>query len=211
MLWPQVSIPQARLLALDTLRKLGVGATFTSKELYNAVHTHFPDAKVDKKLVPPMPGETRPAGLKEKVRLSVQPTEQGVLPPRPDHPIRSVSYLKHIVLDDLQRRRIVKKVHSFREPTAKELAERDPRVRNLRVFPRNPETGRTTGEPPLLLKRVNVWKWQLLPAGEALLKKRPGTDVLDRQHPVLGRAAREALKAQLREERMVGPRLVVWQ
>ncbi|EJD47379.1 hypothetical protein AURDEDRAFT_163596 [Auricularia subglabra TFB-10046 SS5] len=63
---PQVSIPQARLLALDMLRKLGVGATFKSKEL-----------------------------------LSVQPTERGVLPPRPDHPIRSVSYLKNIVLDDL--------------------------------------------------------------------------------------------------------------
>ncbi|KZW03271.1 hypothetical protein EXIGLDRAFT_828634 [Exidia glandulosa HHB12029] len=210
MIWTQLSIAPARLVALDTIRKMGVQATFSSQELYDAVHKHFADVQLSKNLRPPLPGEPRPPKLKEKIRLRVQPVE-GKLPPHPEHPIRSQRYFKRIVLDDLENRGILKKVHTFRDPTEQEIAERDQRVRTLRVFPRHPVTGKRTSESPLLLKKVDVWQWHITPAGAELLEKGEGVDVRDARKRVLGRKAAAALAAQLREDRLCGPRLVVWE
>lgn len=127
------------------------------------------------------------------------------------HVSRCGRYLKQIVLDDFERRGLLKKIHSFRDPTAEELAENSERVRFLRVFPRHPRSGRTTGEAPLMLKKVDEWQWHVTPAGAELLLRGEGADVRDARKRVLSKKAAAALAAQKREERLCGPRLVVWQ
>jgi len=228
MLWAQHALPQARIITLDTMRKLGAQATFTSHELYQAAHAHFPQAQLSKNLRPPLNEEPRPKNLKEKVQLRVQPV-QDKLPPHPDHPIRSVRYvlvacnasygrfeltlvssfryLKQIILDDFERRGLIKKVHVFREPTEEELAQRDERVRTIRVFPRDSK-GRTTGEPPVAYKRVDLWNWHVLPDGEKELARGFGLDLSKLNE--LSKKDADAKRAQEREEKHCGPRIVVW-
>ncbi|KAH7100286.1 hypothetical protein BKA62DRAFT_706584 [Auriculariales sp. MPI-PUGE-AT-0066] len=206
MLWTQLALPQARIVTLDVMRKLGSDATFTSLELFEAAHKHFPKMQISKNLRPPLKGEARPRNLKEKVLLRVQPVE-GVLPPYPNHPLRSVKYFKHVIMNDFERRGLIKKVHMFRDATPEEISQRNERVRNVRIFPRD-ASGKVTGEPPIVYKRVDEWKWHVSTKGAKELARGSGIDLSNLKQ--LSKA--DAAKQQLREieANLGGPRLVVW-
>ncbi|KAJ3475718.1 hypothetical protein NLI96_g11652 [Meripilus lineatus] len=72
----------------------------------------------------------------------------GITPPHPNNAIRSMSYLKHVVLPDLARRKELEKVHSIRTLTPEELEQR---LQTLTKSARKAADLSTT---------TDVWLWQ---------------------------------------------------
>ncbi|TCD68173.1 hypothetical protein EIP91_011451 [Steccherinum ochraceum] len=70
-------------------------------------------------------------------------------PPHPDNGIRSVTYLKRVVLRDLERRKEIEKVHSVRTITQEEI---DLRLKSMTKAARRSANLSTT---------VNTWAWQV--------------------------------------------------
>ncbi|KAJ3547232.1 hypothetical protein NM688_g5423 [Phlebia brevispora] len=70
------------------------------------------------------------------------------LPPHAEHPIRSMSYLKRVVLPVLAKENFVKKVHSVRQMTTEEIAA-------LKTTPS--KSARKTAEQGV----VHEWSWAL--------------------------------------------------
>ncbi|KAI0253007.1 hypothetical protein BJV78DRAFT_1198483 [Lactifluus subvellereus] len=74
-------------------------------------------------------------------------------PPYPDHPIRSINYLKHTVLEDLVRTRDVKKVHIKRVLSPAEIEQRKATMSRAQLKKTSVEA---------LSQPVSSWMWQLV-------------------------------------------------
>ncbi|KIJ51283.1 hypothetical protein M422DRAFT_26696 [Sphaerobolus stellatus SS14] len=107
-------IPSARgrEIVLDILKS--APKPLLIRDIFQQVHAKFPDAKTDVKL--------QEGHVVNAFRNSGRnPFESKFPPPFPDHPIRSVKYLRSIILPDLQKKHLATKVHAPREPTPQEL------------------------------------------------------------------------------------------
>ncbi|KAJ7283691.1 hypothetical protein C8J57DRAFT_1293288 [Mycena rebaudengoi] len=76
----------------------------TTKEIYEQAHALFPDEKTP---APPLKQMPRP-GAHGRGLFRLDPPG----PPHRDHPIRSIAYLKNVVLEELQEKAVVEKVIS---------------------------------------------------------------------------------------------------
>jgi len=83
-------------------------------------------------------------------------------PPFPKHPIRSMGYLKSIILHDLENRKLVEKIHFTREPTPEELelSKLKKKKKNSANRPEHLQDVATV----LINSRglVDMWGWRLL-------------------------------------------------
>jgi len=81
-------------------------------------------------------------------------------PPHEEHPIRSMTYLKQVMLPDLDKRGLIEKVHRKRPPSELEQNALDAKKR--KIMKRN--GGRlANGHPPLssqLENAVSEWLWR---------------------------------------------------
>ncbi|KAI0314407.1 hypothetical protein OF83DRAFT_452638 [Amylostereum chailletii] len=72
-----------------------------------------------KQAVKQVPSSTSPAPTKAMLKRM-----SGPLPSHPEHPVRSISYLKHIVLPELVKRKEIELVHTQRTLTQEEINAR---------------------------------------------------------------------------------------
>ncbi|KAF8515309.1 hypothetical protein BU17DRAFT_93578 [Hysterangium stoloniferum] len=115
----QASNPRGRDIVLNIL-KATYPQPVRTQQIYKRVRKDFPDGKVEM-IIPPSP----PPIVVRRLQQSRSNANEKIGPPQPpfpDHPIRSQKYLKDIILEDLARRRLIKKVHTMRDPTPEELA-----------------------------------------------------------------------------------------
>ncbi|KZV88331.1 hypothetical protein EXIGLDRAFT_839285 [Exidia glandulosa HHB12029] len=147
--FPRHATPAARRVVLDIFRR-DLDQTITTHALHAECMKQ--DITVPERFIP---RAVYGSGLTTK-------------PENPRHPIRSVRYLKRVVLADLEERGIIQKVHGIRAPTPEELPILGERVakierRNMRKIRAG---GEATGKVP---EGIHVFPWTLTPRGRELL------------------------------------------
>jgi len=95
-------------------------------------------------------------------------------PPYPDHPVRSLSYLKRTILEDLVRTGNVKKVHIKRELSPAEVEQR--------VATMSKKQAKKTSAAALSQKPASTWVWQLVDKS----KKSPFESTKEEDEEVFG-------------------------
>jgi len=100
--WTKHATPKARNMVRRVLQSSTHPVGMTSREIYEQIHERFPDEKVPA----PPPFTVQPI-MKGKYGSKPKPIPE---PPHREHPIRSLKYLKKIVLEDLAREGEIVKV-----------------------------------------------------------------------------------------------------
>ncbi|KIK98004.1 hypothetical protein PAXRUDRAFT_824386 [Paxillus rubicundulus Ve08.2h10] len=144
--WINYSTPQARqivrsILATAPIKELGLDA----HEIYERAFKEYPD------VITPTPApKTTALGNHARLRRPKKPMPE---PPRREHPVRSMRYLKKIILEEMAEAKEIEKVH------IKRGAMIEDGKRELSV--RSKVAGRTelVGEAP----KDNFWRWRLRP------------------------------------------------
>ncbi|KAG1806852.1 uncharacterized protein HD556DRAFT_1198542, partial [Suillus plorans] len=118
-------------------------------EIYERVHAEFPDVTTD---IPP--GKPIATGFRNHGGR-IKPTETVPLPPKLDHAIRSVKYLKKTVLEEMAAAREIEEVHIKRG----QLHEDG--TRDLSIVSK--AYGKTEITSDSNMSMSNVWHWRLTP------------------------------------------------
>lgn len=144
--WVNYSTPEARQIVrniLATAPNTDIG--LDAHEIYERAFDEYPDAAT----ATPPPKSTV-LGNHARLRRPKKPMPE---PPRREHPVRSMRYLKRVILEEMAEAKEIEKVH-IKRGTMTEDGKRELSVRSKVV-------GRTdaVGEAPT----ANSWKWRLLP------------------------------------------------
>jgi len=132
--WPKQASSGARNLVLGVLKSHG--EPLSTRELFE---------KAVK--VPRPPGPSR-----EPLTPSAQDLKKATpAPPYPNHPVRSLSFLKRTILEDLVRTQDVKKVHIKRVLTSAEVEHRMSTMTKAQLKKTSVES---------LSQPVSTWMWQ---------------------------------------------------
>ncbi|KAI0278326.1 hypothetical protein BC826DRAFT_866315, partial [Russula brevipes] len=137
--WSRQTSSEARNIVLGVIKSHD--APISTRDLFE---------KVVKVEAPPPSGE--PLKPWERLRNVKYP------PPHPDHPIRSVTYLKRIVLEELVRTQDVKKVHIKRVLSPAEIEQRMATMSKAQLKKTSVEA---------LSQPVSTWLWQLVDKSKA--------------------------------------------
>ncbi|KIJ70013.1 hypothetical protein HYDPIDRAFT_35455 [Hydnomerulius pinastri MD-312] len=144
--WINYSTPQARqivrnILAAAPNKDLGLHA----HEIYERALDEYPDATT-----PTPPPRSNELGNHARLRRPKIPMP---VPPRREHPVRSMRYLKKVILEEMAEAGEVEKVH-IKRGAMTEDGKRELSIRSKKV-------GRTdiVGDAP----STSFWRWRLLP------------------------------------------------
>ncbi|KAG1874477.1 hypothetical protein DFJ58DRAFT_650998 [Suillus subalutaceus] len=148
--WVNFSTPEARsivrkILASAPHRELGL----KMHEIYERVHEEFPDVTTDIPAGKPIPTGLRNHGGRSK------PAKAVPLPPKIDHAIRSVKYLKKTVLEEMAMAQEIEKVH-IKRGKLHEDGTRDMSIVSKAY-------GKTEITSDLNMPMSNIWHWRLTP------------------------------------------------
>ncbi|KAI9462790.1 hypothetical protein BJY52DRAFT_1146348 [Lactarius psammicola] len=134
--WPKQASSEARNLVLEVLKSHS--EPLSTRELLEKVV----------KIPPPPVTSVEPLTPWARYLKNTKPA-----PPYPDHPVRSLSYLKRTILEDLVRTRDVKKVHIKRVLTPAEIEQRASTMSIAQLKKMSAES---------LSQPVSTWMWQLV-------------------------------------------------
>ncbi|KAI0263110.1 hypothetical protein BC834DRAFT_1043115 [Gloeopeniophorella convolvens] len=134
--FPKQASSEARGIVLDVIR--ANNAPLSTRELFEK----------SVKVPAPRSSSSRPLTAWARHLKTVTP-----LPPHPDHPVRSLSYLKHTVMEDLLRTRDVKKVHVKRVLNHEEIQQRLSTMTKAQLKKSSPDT---------LSQLQSTWMWQVV-------------------------------------------------
>ncbi|KAF8578486.1 hypothetical protein K439DRAFT_1663709 [Ramaria rubella] len=128
--WSRLATPRGREIVLEIL-KSAYPQPLRTQELYERIRKEYPDEKLPAPVpIPPPLRSPKSLAITASGKVKKEkPVPEPVQPPHPDHPIRSLKYLKSIILGELTQRNQVSKVHSMREPTPEELAQKGRRLK----------------------------------------------------------------------------------
>ncbi|KIK48831.1 hypothetical protein CY34DRAFT_20476 [Suillus luteus UH-Slu-Lm8-n1] len=148
--WVNFSTPEARnivrkILASAPHRELGL----RTHEIYERAHEEFPDVTTD---IPA--GKPNPTGLRNHGGR-YKPVKPVPLPPKLDHAIRSVKYLKKTILEEMAMAREIEKVHIRRGKLYEDG------TREISVVSK--AYGKTEITSDLDMPTSNIWRWRLTP------------------------------------------------
>ncbi|KAH8094921.1 hypothetical protein BXZ70DRAFT_1009863 [Cristinia sonorae] len=155
--WINYSTPRARNMVRKVLQTSTHPIGLTTKQIYAKIHELFPDEKQPA----PEPFVVQP-GMKGRYGQPAKPVPE---PPKREHPIRSVKYLKKVVMEDMALEGEVEKVTMRRDADGV-----------LRRIPTKKRMSRKKSQQDL------VWFWSLV-SPTMQLPQRPltATDTQDRQ------------------------------
>lgn len=148
--WVNFSTPEARsivrkILASAPHRELGL----KMHEIYERAHEEFPDVTTDIPAGKPIPTGLRNHGGRSK------PAKAIPLPPKLDHAIRSVKYLKKTILEEMAMAREIEKVHIKRGKLHEDG------TRDISIVSK--AHGKTDITSDLNMPISNIWHWRLTP------------------------------------------------
>lgn len=158
--WVNFSTPEARnivrkILASAPRRELGL----RTHDIYERAHEEFPDVTTDIPAVKPIPTGLRNHGGRYK------PAKAIPLPPKLDHAIRSVKYLKKTILEEMAMAREIEKVH-IRRGKLHEDGTRDISIVSK-------AHGKTEITSDLDMPTSTIWHWRLTPDYETNINNYP--------------------------------------
>jgi hypothetical protein len=148
--WVNFSTPEARsivrkILASTPHRELGL----KTHEIYERAHEEFPDVTTDIPAGKPIPTGLRNHGGRFKLAKAVP------LPPKMDHAIRSVKYLKKTVLEEMAMAQEIEKVHIKRGKLHEDG------TRDISIVSKAHGKAEITSD--LNMPMSNIWHWRLTP------------------------------------------------
>lgn len=128
-------------------------------EIYERAHTEFSDVTTE--IPPPKP---IPTGLRNHGGR-IAPVKPLPLPPKLDHAIRSVKYLKKTILEEMAMAQEIEKVH-IKRGTLHEDGTRDISIVSKAY-------GKTDITSDLNMPMSNFWHWRLTPDYETKINNYP--------------------------------------
>ncbi|KAF8267170.1 hypothetical protein EI94DRAFT_1582411 [Lactarius quietus] len=146
--WPKQASSNVRNLVLAVLKSQS--EPLSTREIFEKAV----------KVAPPPGSNVVPLTPSARYLKSVKPA-----PPYPNHPVRSITFLKRTVLEDLVRTRDVKKVHIKRVLTPAEVEHRMSTMSKAQLK-------KTSAEA--LSQPVSTWMWQ--PVDKSILPRREPKD-----------------------------------
>ncbi|OJA14665.1 hypothetical protein AZE42_02408 [Rhizopogon vesiculosus] len=158
--WVNFSTPEARnivrkILASAPHRELGL----KTHEIYERAHKEFPDVTTD---IPPQ--KQIPTGLRNHGGRKA-PVKPMPLPPKLDHAIRSVKYLKKTILEEMAMAREVEKVHIKRGKLHEDG------TRDLSLTSKG--FGKADMKSDFKMPISDIWQWRLTPDYETKTNNYP--------------------------------------
>ncbi|KAG2135872.1 uncharacterized protein EDB93DRAFT_1254124 [Suillus bovinus] len=158
--WVNFSTPEARsivrkILASAPHHELGL----RTHEIYERAHAEFPDVTTDIPPGKPIPTGTRNHGGR------IKPAKPVPLPPKLDHAIRSVKYLKKTVLEEMVMAREIEKVHIKRGKLHEDG------TRDISIVSK--AHGKTDITSHLNMPESSIWRWRLTPDYETKINNYP--------------------------------------
>lgn len=158
--WVNFSTLEARsivrkILASAPHRELGL----RTHEIYERAHEEFPDVTTDIPPGKPVPTGNRHHGGRPK------PAQAIPLPPKLDHAIRSVKYLKKTILEEMAMAQEVEKVHIKRGKLHEDG------TRDISIVSK--AYGKTEITSDLNMPMSSFWHWRLTPDHKTKINNYP--------------------------------------
>ncbi|KAF8480412.1 hypothetical protein DFH94DRAFT_742660 [Russula ochroleuca] len=133
--WPKRATKEARNIVLDIIKSQNT--PISTRDVFKKAVS-----------VPASPAKGEPLSPSAQRLRNLEPA-----PPHPDHPVRSLTYLKRTVLEDLARTGDIKKVHIKRELSPEEIEQRKATMSKAQAKKKSVAN---------LSDPVSTWMWQLV-------------------------------------------------